>query len=529
MKQIIQAVFFLVCGTNVFAQTIYSEDFTSVATKAIPAQWQVSSNTDVTNYQRPFADCIADKGLLTPGVGQNAPTRFILPPFNFDAANSVLKIRFKLFVLDANLRCNTAKPFPCPTYVRIMLVKCSYDGGTRSLPVAEDIYAEQSYQMLNANAENTVIFQNPPVASGACYKIYFDFKTGGSNGCSSSCTKFIFDDFIISKSPYVVPSLPVASNDYFDASRQGFVNLVKGNVYGGCLLWASEAPAGFEKASLMQAPAVNNGLDYDEENHDLSAMQFVLVSNPVVVNSTGCTGTPSPGTLTWNGDGTFEFLRTNVCVNRISFQYKVIDPGLLQSNVATVTIDFPANSPLPVNFYSFTAQRYKTDVLLKWQTASEMNCKGFFVQRNNGDGWIDRGFVFSYSDGNSNSMLSYEFHEVNTFTNPTQYRLAEQDMDGQITYSSIVVVEGTAPLPNVVVYPNPSTTGSVRLVMPKQGLYAIELYDAAGRKLKEWKKFEADALTINNLNNGTFLVTVKDIVTNKIFSTRFMVANGLAH
>ena len=47
--------------------------------------------------------------------------------------------------------------------------------------------------------------------------------------------------------------------------------------------------------------------------------------------------------------------------------------------------------------------------------------------------------------------------------------------------------------------------------------------------MKEWKKFEADALTFNNLNNGTFLVTVKDIVTNKIFSTRFMVANGLAH
>lgn len=529
MKKIIQAVLSLAFCANLFAQTIYSEDFTSVATKTIPANWQVSSNTDVTNYQRPFADCIPDKGLLTPGVGQNAPTRFILPSFNFDAANPVIKVRFKLFVLDANLRCNSAKPFPCQTYVRVMLVKCSYAGGTRSLPVAADIYAEQSYQVKNANAENTIIFDSPSVPAGGCYKIYFDFKTAGSSGCTSSCTKFIFDDFNISKSPHEVPSLPVASNDYFDAGRQGFVNLVKGNVYGGCLLWASEAPAGFERSSLTQAPAVNNGLDYDEENHDLSTMDFVLVSNPVVVNSAGCSGTPSAGTLTWNGDGTFEFLRTSVCVNRIAFQYKVVDPGLRESNVATVTIDFPANSPLPVNFYSFIVQRNKTDVLLKWQTASEINCKGFTVQRNNGDGWKDRGFVFSSSDGNSNSTLAYQFREVNTAASTTQYRLAEQDMDGYVTYSSIVVVEGTEPLTNVMVYPNPSATGMVKVVLPKQGVYAIELYDASGRRLKEWRQLDAEVLTINDLNNGAYLVTVKDIATNKTFSARFMVANNLAH
>jgi hypothetical protein len=250
--------------------------------------------------------------------------------------------------MNANLRCNTAKPFPCSTYVKAILIKTSYAGGISSLPVAADIYAEQNYQLLNANADNTIIFENPSITPGASYQIYFDFKTADNGGCSSAGTKFVFDDFTVSQSPYNAQSAPVANNDYFDAGRQAFVNVVKGNVYGGFLLWASHVATGFERASLSLPPPSNSGVDYDDNNHPLANMQFVLVSGPVVVNSTGCSGTPSAGTLNWNTDGTFEFTRTNVCVNRISFQYKIVDPGLLESNVATVTIDFPANSPLPV-------------------------------------------------------------------------------------------------------------------------------------------------------------------------------------
>lgn len=523
MKRILLAAISLVCYTSLLAQTIYSEDFTGVASNAIPALWQVSSNTDVSSYQRPFADCIADKGLQTPGVGQNAPSRFILPALNFDAVNSVINIRFKVFVMNANLRCNTAKPFPCNTFVRIMLIKSSYAGGTGGLPAASDIYAEQSYEVRNANADNTIIFENPSIPSGAAYEIYFDFKTAESSGCSSAGTKFVFDDFAVSKSPYNAQASPVANNDYFDAGRQAFVNTVRGNVYGGFLAWASQVRTGFELASLSLPPAVSSGVDYDDNNHALSAMQFVLVSGPTVVNSTGCPGTPPVGNLTWNSDGTFEYTRTNVCVNRISFQYKIVDPTSLESNIATVTIDFPANSPLPVNFTSFTGQRDKGNVLLKWQTTSERNCRGFMVQRNTGDGWTNRGFVFSSSDGNSNSMLNYEFHEVNSLSCATQYRLEEQDMDGYVSYSLIVVIEGTQPLANVVAYPNPSSTGLVRLIMPQQSVYGVALYDASGRKIKEWKNVNTGELAINNLNGGTYLATVKDVLSNKNFSVRFVV------
>jgi hypothetical protein len=49
-------------------------------------------------------------------------------------------------------------------------------------------------------------------------------------------------------------------------------------------------------------------------------------------------------------------------------------------------------------------------VLLHWQTATEQNNKGFYVQRNTGNGWKDLALVFSAAaDGNSSTGNSYAF------------------------------------------------------------------------------------------------------------------------
>jgi Secretion system C-terminal sorting domain len=529
MKRISLAVFSLAWLTNLSAQVIYSEDFTGLTDNSLPALWQVSSNTDVHTYQRPFADCITDKGLQTPAVGQNAPSRLILPPLNFDAAHGIISISFDVFVMNSNLECNRAKSFPCPTFVTVFLIKSNYSNGTSHLPEAADIYAQQSYHIQNANAGNAVIFENPSIPDGSNYEIYFDFKTAENSACSASGTKFVFDDFVVSKSYCGDHCAPVANNDYFDGNRQGFVNEFKANVYGGFLLWSSQVKEGYELASLSMAPAVNNGLDYDANNHPLSEMKFELVSEPIILNSQGCPLGSSAGILNWSedNDGTFQFIRTSVCVNRVSFQYKIVDPTLLESNLATVTIDFAINSPLPANFYSFTGQREKTIVTLKWQTASEKSCKGFYVQRNTGDGWVNAGFVFSSTDGASNPILNYEFHEANTSTGVTLYRLAEQDFDDFLRYSDIVVVTGTEQSDRIVVYPNPSTTGSVNAVFQQGSVYRIELFDAAGRKIREWRKASGNVFTINNLRTGVYLLKAQNLTSKQYFNERFIVTGNL--
>ena len=75
MKRVILFLGSILWMINLSAQTIFSEYFTGIADNSLPVNWQVSSNTDVHTYNRPFADCITDKGLQTPAVGQSAPVR----------------------------------------------------------------------------------------------------------------------------------------------------------------------------------------------------------------------------------------------------------------------------------------------------------------------------------------------------------------------------------------------------------------------------------------------------------------------
>lgn len=511
MKQFLLCLFAAFSLFTAGAQTILSENFSTVPAGSDPPNWQLSSNTDVHNYERPY-ECIADKGLETPAVGHTAPARMILPTLSWDATNNIIQVRFKVFVFDANVSCNSVKDFPCTTYVRVMLVKASYAGGTNNLPTAGDIYAEQTYRIAIANGDNTIIFNHPTIPNGADYKVYFDFKTADNSNCTGAGTRFIFDDFVITKSTCPGTCAPVANDDYFEAGLQGFINTVKANVYGGYLLWASEGRAGYEMKSLSIPPAVNDGLDYDADNHALSAMQFILTSQPVVEASEGCTAPAPAGTLTWFGDGSFEYTRGDVCVMRVQFKYLVIDPNNLRSDTAMVVMDFPPNAPLPVNFHSFSAERMGVNVVLKWQTSLEKDCQGFFVQRNTGNGWTDQAFLASAAvNGNSSSLNAYQFTDVNNFAGTTQYRIAEQDIDGSMSYSMIKLVGSEQQAGRLVVFPNPAANGSVNVLFPAgSSNHSVVLFDMKGRMLKEWRLVSGNSLTITNLLPGMYMLKVYD-------------------
>jgi hypothetical protein len=71
----------------------------------------------------------------------------------------------------------------------------------------------------------------------------------------------------------------------------------------------------------------------------------------------------------------------------------------------------PACATLPVTFLSFTASRNNSSVLLKWETVTEENSKGFYVQRNHGNNiWEVLGFVETKAiNGSSTSRLNYIF------------------------------------------------------------------------------------------------------------------------
>ncbi|MCU7547487.1 T9SS type A sorting domain-containing protein [Chitinophagaceae bacterium LB-8] len=517
---LVQALFLT---TILNAQSVYLQDFSSATNSSLTnAGWIISNNTQVQEYYNPSACSIKDKGLGTPGVGKNAPMGILLPAMTYDASKPYLLVNFELYVYrsnDVGSNC-TVQPFQCTTVVEAYIVPTSWNKET-TLPTGNQAYASlPGYQIVYPNANNTVAFNNISMPNGVTqYRILLNFKS--SNGdCTSNGIKYVFDDFNIVKSSCSGTCTPVTNSDYFNSTKQSFGNPMKGNVYGGYAPWASNVSPGFEMNSLSELPATNSGTDYDFTNPALSQMTFTLINpaNPLTVeaNTGTCIGTPNPGTLAFSSDGTFTYTRGSDCVTRVSFTYKTRNTSTnLESNTSKVTIDLAANVVLPVHFQSFTAYRNpqrKEQVLLKWETASEQNNRGFNVQRKLNGQWKNIAFVFSQADnGNSNTGLAYEYKEINTAVGTSQYQIQQVDFDGKTSYSEVKSVVGVDQKTAVQVYPNPAVDGKVNLLFketnsPKD----IIVNDVNGRIVKLFKEVWDNNLTIEGLQSGFYTIKITD-------------------
>ncbi len=102
---------------------------------------------------------------------------------------------------------------------------------------------------------------------------------------------------------------------------------------------------------------------------------------------------------------------------------------------------FETTIPLPVELTDFTSKMDNDKVILKWNTATEINNYGFDVERsNNLSGWVEVGFV--KGNGNSNSPKQYSFVDDNPVGGADlDYRLKQLDNDGNFQYSGITKVK----------------------------------------------------------------------------------------
>lgn len=107
------------------------------------------------------------------------------------------------------------------------------------------------------------------------------------------------------------------------------------------------------------------------------------------------------------------------------------------------------NSPLPVELINFNAEEDKGNILLKWETATEVNNYGFEIERfcpplflghpvskDELQGWVKIGFLLGY--GNSNSNKFYSYVDSNPSNGENFYRLKQIDFNGEYKYSDSV-------------------------------------------------------------------------------------------
>jgi hypothetical protein len=188
--------------------------------------------------------------------------------------------------------------------------------------------------------------------------------------------------------------------------------------------------------------------------------------------------------------------------------------------ISSAIIEAPcASAVLPVSLRSFTAARNNSTILLKWETVTEENSRGFYIERNLGNNtWQTLGFVSTKAiRGNSNSLLNYEYSDIsNNAKGVTQYRLRQVDIDGKHAYSPIRAVRAGSQKGKTIIYPNPSNDGRVNVVFADiNTIRDVSLMDMNGRVMKQWKGVANNNIQIDNLTAGFYTIRIIDTDTGE--------------
>jgi len=177
-------------------------------------------------------------------------------------------------------------------------------------------------------------------------------------------------------------------------------------------------------------------------------------------------------------------------------------------------------STLPVELVGFDAQGVEGGARLAWQTASETNNAGFYVERREDETWATVGFVESRAEGGTTTeALSYRFTDTGVpfDADSLTYRLRQVDTDGAASYTDPVTVarSAVASVRLLGTFPNPARErATVRFAIPDGNAASdatLRLYDVLGRQVQTVRP-SAEAgrhelqLDTSRLPSGTYVL-----------------------
>ncbi len=161
---------------------------------------------------------------------------------------------------------------------------------------------------------------------------------------------------------------------------------------------------------------------------------------------------------------------------------------------------------LPVNWASFTAQKQKSSVLLKWSVESESNVSKYLVQHStNGSNWQEVGSVTSLS--NSSNLQHYAFTHDSPENGLNYYRVIQSDYDGKTGYSEVRRVEISTVARPFKVISNPINNSTLKIQVMGLTNQGISMVSRDG-KLVWRKQFSSGihSIEVDKLPAGIYLL-----------------------
>lgn len=246
-------------------------------------------------------------------------------------------------------------------------------------------------------------------------------------------------------------------------------------------------------------------------------------------NETYTIGTPGASTILakYGTGGTWEVYHLTqpnsnsvLTYNTTTKIFNVAVSGLFDFSTFALTDD---GSALPVTMESFDISVNSRDAHLSWVTLSEINNKGFAVERRlKTEGgythWKELGFV--NGNGTTTERHQYTFKDSKLVTGAYQYRLKQVDFSNNVEYyqptnNSDVIIGKPGVFDISQNYPNPSNPKSkIDFAMPFDGKVSIKVYDILGKEVatlvNEFKS--ADFYTVEfdgtNIASGTYFYRI---------------------
>lgn len=203
------------------------------------------------------------------------------------------------------------------------------------------------------------------------------------------------------------------------------------------------------------------------------------------------------------------------------------------SGVSTNTAPVIAGNcaSLPVELTSFNATAKGQNVLLQWETASEINNNGFEVQRSM-DGVSFHKVAWVQGEGNSDRTVQYQSMDESASANTLYYyRLRQIDFDGAESFSAVEKVEIAGRGIVVDAYPNPTSVSSqlkIDVNSPTASTGNLQFFNISGQKislisLELVKGQNQIAIPTEGLVAGSYFAKVSvgaDVIYKKIVLTK---------
>ena len=183
-------------------------------------------------------------------------------------------------------------------------------------------------------------------------------------------------------------------------------------------------------------------------------------------------------------------------------RYEDASPCSYNSASQSVTITVDCSLPVIINAISATSS--KSDAIVAWSTATELNVSRFVIERSiDGSSFSDIGTVNAVGIGANN----YQFTDNAPVNGVNYYRLKSIDNNGSFTYSKVVSV---SLLTNnqLSVFPNPTTD---KITVNGNHIASVQVVDNMGRITiaQTYKDVTNPVLSVSGLPVGVYHLRVQ--------------------